>query len=744
MATNTGDPYVLNVQKWVNNTYRGKIGYTEIPENGNTGWTTIYALLHALQIELGITATADNFGPSTISKFNQQYPNGVQQQDDDDTTKKNIYGIIQGGLLCKGYAIGANSPTCNFYNGTGNAIKQLKEDAGLNDNSSTVTLNIMKALMSMDYFFSYDTSERTQKIIEMQRYLNGNYEEYIGICPCDGVYGRNTSKAMLFAIQAEEGMPTSVANGNCGPSTKECLPTILSNGAFSGTNYNGQPYTDTSINKFKILANMALYFNGIGTGGISSTINSNTIKSFQAKYGINQSGNLDYTTWLSLLISCGDTNRPAIACDCITKINNDNVVVLKENGYQYIGRYLVNATNGRDKKITKSEIQTLFSNGIRLLPIFQTVGTSVSYFSTVQGVADAITAAEAADDLQLQFGTTIYFAVDCDPTDVQITNNIIPYFKAVFESLLTAGKLKYRVGVYGTRNVCTRVSESGYATTSFVSDMSTGFSGNLGFSIPDNWALDQFVTTTISAAGKSIEIDKNGFSGRDKGISQEYSNSNQYANTIEVGAGRILINMTDTSVPVYERKEPNYGVATPAYNVAGNIIGYIKPRDMYVRYAVTKPSDDNVHKVMFNDGTDVKVGFITEQLLFASLSDDPKNRDVVDLQILNGHEPFTSVEYVPSNNSYIVHDFDTTVFREFTVNKPVPFIDTSGNFVKMLVPGERVRIAKNNLVNPGETRPWATRIDAIQYKGNPGFSAIDGYVSIGLEYAGSGSGRALY
>ena len=37
MATRDGDPYVLNVQQWVNNTYRGKTGYTEIPENGKTG-----------------------------------------------------------------------------------------------------------------------------------------------------------------------------------------------------------------------------------------------------------------------------------------------------------------------------------------------------------------------------------------------------------------------------------------------------------------------------------------------------------------------------------------------------------------------------------------------------------------------------------------------------------------------------------------------------------------------------------
>lgn len=135
------------------------------------------------------------------------------------------------------------------------------------------------------------------------------------------------------------------------------------------------------------------------------------------------------------------------------------------------------------------------------------------------------------------------------------------------------------------RKVCTRVSEAGYAWSSFVSDMSTGYSGNLGFSIPDNWALDQFTTVTISANGQSIEIDKNGFSGQYKGISQEYSNSHEYSNTIEEGGGRILINMTETSVPVYAQKTPvmpEVAPVIPAYEVTGGIIGYIKPHDTYV------------------------------------------------------------------------------------------------------------------------------------------------------------------
>lgn len=188
------DQYVLNTQKWLNDNFEGKDGYTVIEENGKTGWTTIYALLHALQITLKVGSTANNFGPGTEKAFlnyiDSEGP--IEQQDSGQImteTRKMINGIIQGALLCKGYSLGnVGTPTGTFYEGTGNAIKKLKADAGLSDTSTVVTLNIMKALMSMDYFYSYDTSTRTKKIQEIQRYLNGNYEEYIGIKPCDGIY----------------------------------------------------------------------------------------------------------------------------------------------------------------------------------------------------------------------------------------------------------------------------------------------------------------------------------------------------------------------------------------------------------------------------------------------------------------------------------------------------------------------------------------------------------------------------
>lgn len=48
------DEMVLNVQRYSNLRYDGVSGYNSIPETGKTGWTTMYALTRALQIELGI------------------------------------------------------------------------------------------------------------------------------------------------------------------------------------------------------------------------------------------------------------------------------------------------------------------------------------------------------------------------------------------------------------------------------------------------------------------------------------------------------------------------------------------------------------------------------------------------------------------------------------------------------------------------------------------------------------------
>ena len=480
----TGDPYVLNVQNWLNSKYGSDSRYNTISEDGRVGWNTIYALIRALQIELGIQATADNFGTGTQNAFKSKFPNGVKQQSDNDESADNIYGIIQGALICKGYDFGASRPTCHFYNSTGEAIKRLKSDAGLADTSSTVTLNLMKALLSMDYFKSYDTSEKTQNIISIQRYLNRNYEAYIGIRPCDGVYSRSTNQALIYAIQAEEGLPVSTANGNFGPSTKRCCPTIPYNN--SETNYTGHTYTSEKIANFIKLAQIGLYVNGIDTFKFNGEYDSdmkNDIKNFQGSYAIPVTEKIDLTTWLSLFISSGDTSRSAKACDCATILTSAKAKTLYDNGYRYVGRYLSgNIASGASKALSQDELKIAFDAGLKVFPIQQASANKVSYFTEEQAKKDVESALDHAIQLGIPQGTIIYFAVDCDPLDSQITSNIIPYFRVVSDLMKV-----YKVGIYGTRNVCIRVSEKGYAVSSFVSDMSTGFSGNLGFPLPKNW-----------------------------------------------------------------------------------------------------------------------------------------------------------------------------------------------------------------------------------------------------------------
>jgi len=56
------DIKVREVQEWLNKTYGKVAGYEKCPEDGRTGWCTIYSLREGLQKELGITTLGQGFG----------------------------------------------------------------------------------------------------------------------------------------------------------------------------------------------------------------------------------------------------------------------------------------------------------------------------------------------------------------------------------------------------------------------------------------------------------------------------------------------------------------------------------------------------------------------------------------------------------------------------------------------------------------------------------------------------------
>ncbi|MED0773607.1 glycoside hydrolase domain-containing protein [Bacillus siamensis] len=501
------DEMVLETQQWLNETYKGRHGYNKVPENGKTGWDTIYGLTRALQIELGISEPADNFGPTTQRLFK---PLKKQAPDSKPT---NMNYILQGALWCKGFNPGGFSGV--FYENTESAVKEFQKAAGLTKQDGIVTALIMKALLDMSAFRLVAGGDK--KIRQIQQNLNRDYNDYIGLMPCDGLYARDTNKALIYALQKEEGMSTSVANGFFGNGTTSLCPTLTPGDSRTG---------------FVLIVQYALYCNGksfdpgefdgkYGVGVVSA------VKAFQAFMCLPQTGYADMPTIKALLSSSGDTTRAASACDTAAIITADTAKTLRENGYKIVGRYLtgnVRTSSGlTSKALTSKELSTIFDAGLSVFPIYQDGGYESSYFVKDQGTRDAYSAASAARRLGFPSGTTIYFAVDFDAYDYEVTNKIIPYFQEIKSAFMKMQAFstapKYEIGVYGPRNICIRTSEAGLTKYSFTANMSTGFSGNLGYPMPKNWAFDQFYEGTIGSGAGKVAIDKDGYSGKDSGVS---------------------------------------------------------------------------------------------------------------------------------------------------------------------------------------------------------------------------------
>ncbi len=508
---------VLLTQKWLNTTYNGRHGYETIPENGKTGWTTVHALTRALQIELGIAEPADNFGDQTKNKFSTLEPGMVGNQ---------IY-ILQGALWCKG--IGPGSWTGIFNDDTAETIMNFKADAGISSDTASVDSTIMDALLDMSAFVLVPGGN--SRIRTIQQNLNHDYLAYTGLQPCDGLYGRQTNTALIYALQAEEGLSPSVANGAFGPSTTSKCPTL-------------QP--GDSRKAFVRILQYALcvndFYNGAFDGIYSESVKS-AVKSFQSFMVLPETGIANMTTIKGLLSSAGDTNRDALACDTATRLTASTAQVLKRAGFSYVGRYLTGTVGGSTSKaLTRQELNYIFDAGLNAFPIYEDFPKDggINYFNETQGVFDAISAINAAVQLGLPEGTIIYFAVDADALDGEITSNIIPYFSGLKKRFTSDNYPNYRIGVYGTRNVCSRVTEAGYAVKSFVSDMSTGWSGNLGFKMPSNWSYDQFRTITVGNATLGfVEVDMDGYSDRDKGINYVKESVNTTPTQDELDAARV-------------------------------------------------------------------------------------------------------------------------------------------------------------------------------------------------------------
>ncbi|MBC2188941.1 glycoside hydrolase domain-containing protein [Listeria booriae] len=503
------DEMVRQVQSWLNKTYDkyvAKGDFQTIPENGKTGWTTVYALTRALQIELGISPTADNFGPTTEKLFK---PLTIGASDAKPT---NINYILQGAFYCKGYSPGGFTGV--FGGQTQIAVKMFQKDAGLATQDGVVSTIIMKSLLDMSAFQT--VSGGTYGVRTVQQNLNRDYSAWIGkLVPCDGLYGRDTNTSLIYALQKEEGMARTTANGNFGPGTTTSLTNLIP--------------TFASNKALVLLLQYSLACNGLPINqfsGVYDAETTNLVKRYQEfmKMSIT-TGAITMGTFKALLSSAGDTNRSATACDTSYVLNTDQIDTLWNAGYRYVGRYLTgNVIRGGvrvPKAMNPTEIAAIQKKGLKIFPIYQDGGYEIPYFEVpFQGISDGYKAIDAAYNLGFPAGTTIYFAVDLDAYDYQITDLIMPYFQNLRAAFKQNQALRsYQIGVYGARNVCSRLKNAGLVDNVFVADMSTGFSGNLGFPMPDDWAFDQYFEMSIGTGNGKLDIDKVTYSGVDKGVS---------------------------------------------------------------------------------------------------------------------------------------------------------------------------------------------------------------------------------
>lgn len=505
------DYQVQKAQQWVNRTYQHVSGYFPCPESGSTGWSTMYSLTRALQHELGIVVLSDNFGDGTMAAMIAHGPVSPA------TANMNLRTLVEAALYCKGYSGGGIDGY--FGLATQSGIGQWKTDMGFME-SNSVSAKEMRTLLNMDAYVLLPGGDST--IQSIQRWMNGTYisrRDY-RIIPCDGYFSRDVQRGLMLAIQYSIGMADGVANGNFGPGTRDGLRTkgSMSIGATDGA---------TSFVK---LFKASLVFNRVaGVDWPGSTFTSATsaiTRKFQAFCLLPESGSADYQTWCSLLVSTGDPDRQGAACDCMTPLNDARAQAIKNAGYTTVGRYI---SGGTQKLLTASEIQIIFSKGLSFFPIYQEYNNALTYFSISEGRGQGENAHASALNLGLPSGSIIYFAVDYDATGDEIWSHIVPFFQGVNEAFRALGN-RYSVGVYGSRNVCSTISSYGLAVSSFVSGMSTGFSGNLGFSLPSNWAFDQIRTLTLAASTPGeIEIDNNIKSNRDPGISSLTAPINQNA-----------------------------------------------------------------------------------------------------------------------------------------------------------------------------------------------------------------------
>jgi hypothetical protein len=198
----------------------------------------------------------------------------------------------------------------------------------------------------------------------------------------------------------------------------------------------------------------------------------------------------------------GQTNTyTAIDCNVDAR---PHLEVLRRAGVTTIFRYL-NPLGRSSKSCSPEEAVAIAQAGLALGLVSEGWGDFAhGGISAAAGERDAGHALQAAPLLGAPDGACVYFAVDCDASEREVSKLVLPYFA----ELKRAFGSKYRVGVYGSGLVCSRVLEARTADLAWLS-CSLGWTGSKEFLASKRWAVAQKVPKHLA----SFEFDPDDLSG---------------------------------------------------------------------------------------------------------------------------------------------------------------------------------------------------------------------------------------
>ena len=170
---------------------------------------------------------------------------------------------------------------------------------------------------------------------------------------------------------------------------------------------------------------------------------------------------------------------------------SDHAARLFHEGVNTVIRYYNNANSSKfpTKCLTKDEFTKLTDAGLSVAVVFQQRGGAggfVDDFAPGKGQRDAKRALELAAEIGQPRDSAIYFGVDHDFARTEELAEIDNYFAEVNQAF--GGK--FRVGVYGSGAVCSRLKQSGKASL-FWLPASMGWLGSRAFLASSQWTLFQ-------------------------------------------------------------------------------------------------------------------------------------------------------------------------------------------------------------------------------------------------------------